>query len=88
VAQKTFNNYTLEITEPEHHPRYLSTLSLCMALPIFASPLVSVLINVFSFEAVYFSVVALLISGWLLSFALIEPRSGHRPIVMVEEPLE
>ncbi|MBW8885769.1 MAG: MFS transporter, partial [Planctomycetia bacterium] len=31
VAQKTFNNYTLEITEPEHHPRYLSTLSLCMA---------------------------------------------------------
>ena len=88
VAQKTFNNYTLEITEPEHHPRYLSTLSLCMALPIFASPLVSVLINLVGFEAVYFGVVALLLGGWLLSFALVEPRTGHRPIVALEEPLE
>ena len=41
VAQKTFNNYTLDITKPEHHPRYLSTLSLSMALPILVSPLVS-----------------------------------------------
>jgi hypothetical protein len=88
VAQKTFNNYTLEITEPENHPRYLSTLSLSMALPIFASPLVSVLIRRAGFEAVYIGVIGLLITGWLMSFALIEPRLGHRPIVMVEEPLE
>jgi MFS family permease len=88
VAQKTFNNYTLEITEPEHHPRYLSTLSLSMALPIFASPLVSPLIKLAGFEAVYLGIIGLLFAGWLLSFGLIEPRSGPRPIVLAEEPLE
>ncbi len=88
VAQKTFNNYTLEITEPEHHPRYLSTLSLSMALPIFASPLVSPLINVIGFERVYLGVTGLLFLGWLLSFGLIEPRSGARSIVLSEESLD
>jgi predicted MFS family arabinose efflux permease len=88
VAQKTFNNYTLEITDAQHHPRYLSTLSLSMAVPIFASPLVSPLINAVGFEAVYIGVVALLLLGWLLSFGLIEPRAGGRPIVVAEEVLE
>lgn len=88
VAQKTFNNYTLEITEPEHHPRYLSTLSLCMALPIFSSPLVSPLINAIGFQAVYLVVVGLLLAGWLLSFGLIEPRSGRGPIVLAEDSLD
>jgi MFS family permease len=88
VAQKTFNNYTLEITQPEHHPRYLSTLSLSMALPILASPLVSPLIALVGFETVYLGVVVLLIIGWLLSFRLLEPRAGARPIVLAEDPLE
>jgi hypothetical protein len=87
VAQKTFNNYTLEITQPEHHPRYLSTLSLSMAAPIYASPLISPLINAVGFEAVYLGVIVLLASGWLLSFALIEPRAGGRPLVLAEESL-
>jgi hypothetical protein len=87
VAQKTFNNYTLEITQAENHPRYLSTLSLSMALPIVGSPLVSVLIKVVGFAAVYLGVVGLLLVGWLLSFRLIEPRAGHRPIVVAEETL-
>jgi predicted MFS family arabinose efflux permease len=88
VAQKTFNNYTLEITEPEHHPRYLSTLSLSMAVPILASPLVSPLITLVGFEKVYLGVVVLLILGWLLSFGLVEPRHGPRPIVLAEDSLE
>ena len=95
VAQKSFNNYTLEITEPEHHPRYLSTLSLCMAAPIYASPLVSVLINEvkkatggrLSFEPIYIGVVVLLIAGWLMSFGLIEPRVGGRPVVIADDSL-
>ena len=87
VAQKTFNNYTLEITQPEHHPRYLSTLSLSMAAPIYASPLVSPLIAAVGFEAVYVGVVVLLLLGWLLSFGLIEPRGGHRPVVLAEDSM-
>jgi predicted MFS family arabinose efflux permease len=85
VAQKSFNNYTLEITDPEHHPRYLSTLSLCMAAPIYASPLVSPLIKAVGFEPIYLGVVVLLLLGWLLSFSLTEPREGRRPIILADD---
>lgn len=87
VAQKTFNNYTLEITDPPNHPRYLSTLSLSMALPIFASPLVGGLIQLVGFEIVYLAVVALLLTGWLLSFGLSEPRAGGRPVVLAQDSI-
>jgi len=87
VAQKTFNNYTLEITRPENHPRYLSTLSLSMAVPIYASPLVSPLIRAVGFEAVYLGVVGLLWLGWILSFGLIEPRGPGQPVILLEESL-
>jgi MFS family permease len=87
VAQKTFNNYTLEISEPADHPRYLSTLSLSMALPLLASPLVSPLINAVGFEAVYFFVVGLLVIGWLMSFGLTEPRAAGRPVVLSEDSI-
>jgi hypothetical protein len=87
VAQKTFNNYTLEITQPENHPRYLSTLSLSMAAPIYASPLVSLLIRAVGFEAVYLGVVGLLWLGWVLSFGLVEPRGPGQPVILLEESL-
>ena len=87
VAQKTFNNYTLEITKPENHPRYLSTLSLSMALPIFASPLVGYAIKYVGFEIVYLIVVCLLLAGWFMSFGLTEPRTGGRPVVLAEDSI-
>lgn len=83
VAQKTFNNYTLELTTPENHPRYLSTLSLCMAVPILFSILVGHFIDWLGFTAVYHGVTVLMACGALLSFRLIEPRSlsSSRPIL-------
>jgi predicted MFS family arabinose efflux permease len=87
VAQKTFNNYTLEITGPENHTRYLSTLSLSMAAPIYASPLVSPLIRAMGFEVVYLGVVGLLLVGWLMTFGLTEPRAGGRPVVVADDSL-
>jgi hypothetical protein len=87
VAQKTFNNYTLEISEPADHPRYLSTLSLSMAVPLLASPLISPLINTVGFEAVYLFVVGLLVLGWLMSFGLTEPRAAGRPVVLSEDSI-
>jgi hypothetical protein len=87
VAQKTFNNYTLEITGAENHTRYLSTLSLSMAAPIYASPLVGPLIKAVGFEAVYLGVVGLLLVGWLMTFGLTEPRAGGRPVVVADDSL-
>ena len=83
VAQKTLNNYTLEISRPEDHAKYLSTLSLCMAAPIFASPLVGLLIAAIGFEPVYHGVTALLLAGALLSATLVEPRHKAVPSEVV-----
>lgn len=88
VAQKTFNNYTLEIVPRPHHPRYLSTLNLSMALPITLSPLASLVIRLAGFETVFLLVVALLLTGWGLSFGLEEPRHRRPLVVVAEEPLE
>jgi MFS family permease len=76
VAQKTFNNYTLEIAPPSEHPRYLSTQNLCMAAPLFLSPLAGYLVGEIGFYTVSLCITGLLFTGWLLSFTLIEPR--HR----------
>ena len=37
VTFKTFTNYTLELVEPARHPRYLSTLTICLAAPFLLS---------------------------------------------------
>jgi hypothetical protein len=61
----------------------LSTLSLCMAAPIFASPLVGLLIAAIGFEPVYHGVTALLLAGALLSATLVEPRHKAVPSEVV-----
>lgn len=82
VAQKTFNNYTLEIARPADHPRYLSTLNLCMAAPIFLSPLVGGLIGLVGFPPVYHGISLLLLAGAILSTTLQEPRERLKSVVI------
>ncbi len=76
ITMRAFNNYTLEIASSQRHPRYLSTLSLCMAGPaILTSSLIGALIDWVSFEFVFVLVIALLFLGWILTFWLDEPRN-------------
>lgn len=75
VTIKVFNNYTLEISKPEDHPRYLSTLILCMSAPIVVvSPLVGWLVDAVGFEVVFLCIGSLVAVGWLLTLGLDEPR--------------
>lgn len=75
IAFRYFNNYTLEITTTDNHPAYLSTLSCCIALPVIAtSLLIGWLIDVAGLFAVFSFVLALLLSGWVATFRLAEPR--------------
>jgi len=74
VGFKTFSNYTLEICQPEDHPRYLSTLGLCFALPLVISPVLGWVVEATSYELVFLSVSGILFVGWLLTFRLHEPR--------------
>ncbi len=76
VVLRTLQNYTLEVAEPEDHAVYLSTLSLCMAGPMFLSPLAGYFIDRLGFEPVFLTIAGLIIASWLLTFRLQEPRRG------------
>lgn len=72
-----FNNYALEITTPENHPAYLSTISCCISFPvILSSLLVGWLIDTIGLGAVFGGVLALLLVGWAATFLLAEPRDA------------
>lgn len=75
VTMRILNNYTLELVENRDHPRYLSTLSIAMAVPpVLLSPLFGALIDWISFEFVFCVVVICVFCGWMLTFRIDEPR--------------
>ena len=75
VTMRILNNYTLEVTGNRDHPRYLSTLSIAMAVPpTLLSPLFGALIDWVGFEFVFAIVVMCVFCGWLLAFRIEEPR--------------
>ncbi len=74
VTMKTFINYTLELTEPENHPRYVSTMSLSFAVPFVLSPVVGALIDSIGFEPVFVAISGTILTGGLLTYRMAEPR--------------
>ena len=76
VVIKTYMNYTLELTDVINHPRYVSTMSVCMALPFVFSPLVGWLVDVY-YPAVFIGISLLVTSGGIVTFFMDEPR--HQP---------
>ena len=77
VTMKTQLNYTLELTTPENHPRYVSTLSFCLAIPFLLSPLVGYLVDLVGFEVVFLCVSGLILTGGLMTFRMAEPREEN-----------
>lgn len=76
VSMRTFSNYTLEIADRDRQPIYLSSLGICMALPvIFLSVFVGWLVDAVNFQKVFLIVLAILLFGWTLTFRLSEPRT-------------
>lgn len=74
VTMKTFVNYTLELTDPENHPRYVSTMSVCFAVPFVLSPIVGKLIDIVGFEPIFLAISGVIALGGLLTFRMAEPR--------------
>ena len=74
VVLRSFQNFALELSQPEDHPRYLSTISLLIACPIVLSPLAGRLVDQMGYEPVFLAVAGMGFLGWLGSFGLIEPR--------------
>ncbi|MDP6442977.1 MAG: MFS transporter [Pirellulaceae bacterium] len=87
VVIKTLHNYTLEISPPADHPRYLSTLSLCFAGPVILSPLVGCAVGWLGFDVVFLALTVFVVAGWWLSFGLVEPRHKRHVHAQDELPL-
>ena len=80
ISLKTMVGYTLEIAPEHDHPRYLSTLSLCLAVPFCFSPLVGAMVDWVGYEQVFLGGAVLIGLAGLLTFRLIEPRHAHAEI--------
>ncbi|MEX0718301.1 MAG: MFS transporter [Planctomycetaceae bacterium] len=78
ITMRSLANYTLELSPPDRHPHYLSTLTLCMGLPFVLSPLIGLLIDVVGFGPVFVGASALVTLAGLLTFGLKEPREDLR----------
>ena len=75
ITIKLINNYTLEIVPGELHPRYLSTVGLCVAIPVvIGGPLMGWLIRPAGFETVFLLGAACLVLAGVMTFRLDEPR--------------
>jgi len=77
ISLKTMVGYTLEIAPEHDHPRYLSTLSLCLAVPFCFSPLVGWCVDLFGYDRVFAGGACCIALAGLLTFGLIEPRHSH-----------
>ncbi|MBN2477344.1 MAG: MFS transporter [Pirellulales bacterium] len=83
LVLRILNNYALEICEPAEHPRYLSTLSLCLAVPFLLSPAVGWAVDRIGFEPVFLSTSGLILLGGGMTFRLEEPRHRRREAEIV-----
>ena len=72
---KFLMNYALEISAAADHPRYVSTVGLCLALPVMIlAPLVGALIHALGFETIFAAGAAVIAFGGCYTFFLREPR--------------
>ena len=77
VTMRILANYSLEFTSQLNQPRYLVTQSLAMGLPvIFTSALMGLLVDELGYDLVFGGVAVCVISAWLLTFCLHEPRDS------------
>ena len=74
VTFRTLTNYTLELTVPEWHPRYLSTIKICLAVPFLFSLPIGLLIGFVGYESVFLVIAAIIGGACLLTWTLAEPR--------------
>lgn len=74
VTFKAVTNWTLELTDPARHPRYVSTLKLCMAAPFLLAVPVGALIDAVGHRPVFLCVAGLIAAGAALTWWAPEPR--------------
>lgn len=77
VILRLLNNFSLEMAPADEHPKYLSVLSICIAIPvILLSQVAGWFLPLVGYDVVFGVLIGILLIGWLLTFSIHEPR--HR----------
>ena len=82
VTMRTINNYTLELSSPELHPLYLSTMRVCFLAPFLLAPVAGGVLDLFHDRPytgacwLFGTVSGLIAVAGLLTFRMSEPRHG------------
>lgn len=76
---RTIQNYTLELAHESQHSRYLSTMTVCLAVPFLFGPLVGWLVDAFPYQWSFGAVSAVIAAGGVLTFRMPEPRRAGAP---------
>ncbi|MCS7305464.1 MAG: MFS transporter [Thermoguttaceae bacterium] len=79
------NNYTLETCPPHRHPRYLSTVNLCVAIPFLLAPAAGWAVEQIGYGPVFGAAAGLLLLAAVLTFRIAEPR--RQPVLPPQLPL-
>ena len=67
-------NYALEIVPRSQHPSYISTMTLCMAIPFLLSPVIGAMVQLFGFTTPFMIVAAIVGMAAWRTWSLPEPR--------------
>lgn len=74
VTMRMLQNYTLELVDEDQHPRYLSTMTFCFAVPFVLAPLVGWLVDLLPYQYPFIAVSIAITIGGLMTFRMSEPR--------------
>ena len=78
-------NYALELTDRHRHPIYVSTVVLCMAIPIVLSPIIGHLVHDIGYAVPFLGIACVLFVAWCLTLSMAEPRhDGFEAFLAVE----
>ena len=78
VTFRTLTNFTLELTTPDRHPRYLSTMTICLALPFLFSLPIGWLVGRLGYGVVFLTGSLIIGAACALTWFLPEPRRWNR----------
>jgi hypothetical protein len=74
LTMRTISNYVLELVDESQHSRYLSTMTLCFAVPFVLAPGVGWLVDNLPYQWTFVGVSAVIALGGVLTFVMPEPR--------------
>jgi len=87
VTLRLMTNYAMELAPPPEHPRYISTLGLCFAIPVMIGAIpVGWLMDVVGYTPVFIAGSMVVGFGGWMTFWLAEPRYREQEYIQPTDP--